>query len=319
MQAEIGYALSSEEHPPLALVEHARAAEEAGFGFALISDHFHPWVDRQGQSPFVWSVIGAIATSTTRLRLGTGVTCPLIRMHPAIVAHAAATAAVMMPGRFFLGVGSGENLNEHIVGEPWPPPPTRLDMLEEAIEVIRLLWSGGDQSHRGVHYTVENARLYTLPDEPPPIMVAAGGPRAATLAARHGDGLVSTSPDRELVAAFDDAGATGKPRFGQVTVCWARSDAEARRTAHEIWPNAGIPGDLSQELPLPKHFEQAARVVREEDVAEKVVASSDPERHIEAIRQFVDAGFDHVYVHQVGPDQTGFLQCYRQHVLPAFR
>ena len=171
---EIGYALSSEEHAPADLVRYARLAEERGFTYALISDHFHPWTDRQGQSPFVWSVIGAIAEATERLRLGTGVTCPTIRIHPAIIAQAAATAAALMPGRFFLGVGTGENLNEHILGDRWPEGRVRLEMLEEAIEVIRLLWQGGYQSHHGTHYTVEQARLYTLPDEPPPIMVAAG-------------------------------------------------------------------------------------------------------------------------------------------------
>src|SRR5919197_3799469 len=184
----LGYALSSEEHPPNELVRYAGAAEEAGFGFALISDHFHPWIDKQGNSPFVWSVIGAIAHATQRLELGTGVTCPLMRIHPAIVAQAAATAAAMMPGRFFLGVGTGENLNEHILGHHWPPADERREMLEEAVEGIRLLWQGGQQNFRGAHYTVENARLYTLPNQPPPIMVAGAGPESAELAGRIGDG-----------------------------------------------------------------------------------------------------------------------------------
>nr|MBA3728962.1 TIGR03557 family F420-dependent LLM class oxidoreductase [Actinomycetota bacterium] len=222
---ELGYALSSEEHPPNDLVRHAKRAEEAGFGFAFISDHFHPWVDRQGQSPFVWNVIGAIAATTERLRLGTGVTCPLIRTHPAIIAQAAATSAAMMPGRFLLGLGTGENLNEHILGDRWPAVDVRLEMLEEAIEVIRLLWRGGVQSHRGRHYTVENARIYTLPDEPPPILIAAKGEKAGRLAGRDGDGLVGVSPDEEMMKAFDSAGGTGKPRYGQVTVCWAKDEA----------------------------------------------------------------------------------------------
>ncbi|HYZ19642.1 MAG TPA: TIGR03557 family F420-dependent LLM class oxidoreductase, partial [Gaiellaceae bacterium] len=176
--AEFGYALSSEEHGPRELVDLARRAEETGFEFAMISDHFHPWTDSQGQSPFVWSVIGGIAGATERLRLGTGVTCPTIRIHPAIVAHAAATAALMMQGRFFLGLGAGENLNEHVVGEGWPAPDERLGMLEEAIEIIRLLWEGGYQTHRGEFYDVEQARLYSLPEEPPPIAVAAAKPNA---------------------------------------------------------------------------------------------------------------------------------------------
>src|SRR5918992_1400453 len=194
---DVGYALSSEEHSPNDLVRYARRAEEAGFTFALISDHYHPWIDRQGHSSFVWNVIGGIAQATERLRLGTRVTCPTIRIHPAIVAQAAATAAALMPGRFFLGVGSGENLNEHVVGERWPPLAVRLEMLEEAIEAIRELWTGKLVSHRGKHYTIENARLYTLPDEPPPLVVAAAGPNAAELAGRMGDGLVGVSPQAE--------------------------------------------------------------------------------------------------------------------------
>src|ERR687883_157173 len=186
---ELGYALSSEEHTPNDLVRYARRAEEVGFAFALISDHYHPWLDQQGQSPFVWSVVGAIAHATQRLRLGTGVTCPTMRIHPAIVAQAAATAAAMMPGRFFLGVGTGENLNEHILGDRWPEADVRREMLEEAVEVIRLLWQGGQRSHHGRHYTVENARVYTLPETPPPIIVAASGPKAAELAGRIGDGF----------------------------------------------------------------------------------------------------------------------------------
>src|SRR5437764_1742725 len=180
--AEIGYALSSEEHPPSNLVRFAQCAEEAGFSFALISDHFHPWLDRQGHSPFVWSVIGAIAQVTERLRLGTGVTCPLMRYHPAIVAQAAATCAAMMPGRFFLGLGSGENLNEHILGEGWPSAPVRQDMLEEAIDIIRLLWQGGEHSFDGTYFTVDHARVYTLPAEPPPLFLAAAGTKSAEMA-----------------------------------------------------------------------------------------------------------------------------------------
>jgi coenzyme F420-dependent glucose-6-phosphate dehydrogenase len=313
---ELGYALSCEEHRPNDLVRNARAAEDAGLTFALISDHFHPWLDAQGQSPFVWSVIGAIAHATERLRLGTGVTCPTIRIHPAIVAQAAATSAAMMPGRFFLGVGTGENLNEHILGDHWPAPDERLEMLDEAIEVIRLLWQGGYQTHRGVYYTVEGARIYTLPDEPPPIVVAASKPGAAELAGELGDGFVGTTPERELVEAFENAGGRGKPRYGQVTVCWAESEEQAKRTAHEWWPNAAVKGDLSQELPLPAHFEQASQNVTEDDVAETIVCGPDPEGHLASIRQFADAGYDHVYIHQVGADQEGFFRFYEREILP---
>lgn len=314
----VGYALSCEEHGPRELVRHASRAEGSGFGYALISDHFHPWIDRQGQAPFVWSVLGGIAEATERLTVGTGVTCPTMRIHPAVIAQAAATAAVMLPGRFFLGVGTGENLNEHVLGEGWPSAGVRLEMLEEAIEVIRLLWQGGRQSHRGAHYTVEDARIYTLPDTPPPIVVAAGKPEAAALAGRLGDGLCSTAPERELVDRFRDEGGEGKPCYGQLTVCYAANEEEARRTALEWWPNAAIKGDLGQELPLPAHFEQAAAMVNEDDVAEVVVCGPHPERHLASIAEFAEAGFDHVYVHQVGADQEGFFSFYAREVLPEF-
>jgi coenzyme F420-dependent glucose-6-phosphate dehydrogenase len=313
---EIGYSMSSEEHAPLDLVKYAKIAEDVGFSFALISDHYHPWISRQGHNSFVWSVIGAIATATDRLRVGTGVTCPLMRVHPAIVAQAAATAAVMMPGRFFLGVGTGENLNEHVLGEGWPDANTRRAMLEEAIDVLRALWSGGEHSHFGRFFTVDNARLYTLPDEPPEVMVAAGTRATAELAGRLGDGLVGTAPEPDLVAAFEHAGGRRKPRYGQLTVCWARSDEEARRIALEWWPNAGLTGDLSQELPRPPHFEQACQLVDESTVTKQVVCSSDVTPHLEAIGRFVDAGYDHVYIHQVGPDQEGFFRFFETTVLP---
>jgi G6PDH family F420-dependent oxidoreductase len=313
---ELGYSLSSEEHGPTELVRNAQRAEEAGFTFALVSDHFHPWVDRQGQSPFVWSVIGGIAEATSSLRLGTGVTCPTIRIHPAILAQAAATSAVMMPGRFFLGVGTGENLNEHILGDRWPAADARLEMLEEAISVMRQLWQGGYQTHRGRHYTVENARIYTLPDEPPPVAVAATQPQAAKLAGRVGDALVSVAPDEGVIDAFEDGGGKRKPRYGQLHVCVAGSEEEAKQTAHEWWPNAGLEGPLTQELALPAHFEAAAQMVTPDDVAEKVICGGDPDRHLDQIKAYEDAGFDHVYVHQVGPDQESFFDFYTRRVMP---
>jgi G6PDH family F420-dependent oxidoreductase len=314
--AAIGYTLSSEENDSSALVAQAARAEKAGFAFASISDHFHPWIDRQGSSPFVWGVLGAISQRTERLRLMTGVTCPTTRIHPAIVAHAAATAATLLPGRFSLGLGSGENLNEHILGDRWPPVPRRQERLEEAIEVIRLLWQGGLSSHRGLHYTVENARLYTLPEQPPPILVAVAGERSTELAARVGDGLVGTAPVAETVERFRAGGGEGKPTYGQVHVCWAESEAEAKSTALEWWPNAALQGSHFLELPLPSHFEEAAAMVDEDDIAESVICGPDPERHIDAIAEYVDAGYDHVYVHQVGPDQTGFFDFYEREVLP---
>jgi coenzyme F420-dependent glucose-6-phosphate dehydrogenase len=312
----IGYTLSSEEQPPEALVEHAARAEEAGFSFAVISDHFHPWIDRQGNSPFVWGVLGALSRATEKLELATGVTCPTTRIHPAIVAQAAATATALLPGRFSLGVGSGENLNEHILGDRWPSVEVRQERLEEAIEVMRLLWEGGLKSHRGRHYTVENARIYSLPDEPPPILVAVAGEKSVDLAARAGDGLVGTSPKAESIERFRDGGGNEKPTYGQLHVCWAESEEEARRTALEWWPNAAVGGSSFLELPLPSHFEEAAELVTEEDIADQVVCGPDAERHLEAIREYIEAGYDHVYVHQVGPDQDGFFEFYEQRILP---
>jgi coenzyme F420-dependent glucose-6-phosphate dehydrogenase len=313
---QIGYWLSSEEHPPTDLVRHARRAEEIGFRLAMISDHFHPWVDRQGHAPFVWSILGAIAHATERLRVGTGVTCPTIRTHPIIIAQAAATTAAMMPGRFFLGVGTGENLNEHVTGAKWPPFAVRLAMLEEAVAIMRQAWAGDLASHRGTHYTVENARLYTLPPAPPPIMIAAAGPEAATLAGRIGDGLINTSPEREVVDAFAAAGGARKPRFANMALCWAEDTATATRTAHEIWPISGLKGPLSQELPLPQHFEAAASLVTEEMVAESVVCGPDPEPYLEGIRRYAEAGFDHLCLHQIGPDQAGFFRFFERSLAP---
>jgi G6PDH family F420-dependent oxidoreductase len=316
MALAFGYQLSSEEHGPRDLVRYARMAEEHGFAFATISDHFHPWIEQQGQSPFVWSVIGGIAQVTDRLELGTWVTCPTTRIHPAIVAQAAATAALLLPGRFFLGVGTGENLNEHVVGQGWPETDVRQARLEEAIEVIRLLWQGGNRSHHGPHYTVENARLYTRPDEPPPLLVAVGGPKSVDLAARAGDGLITTGPDGELLEQFRAAGGAGKPCYGSVTVCWAADEAAARKTAHRVWPTAAMESSLSWELPLPQHFEAVATLVTEDAVAREIVCGPDPERHVAAIRKYVEADFDHVAVHQVGPDQEGFFRFYADEVLP---
>jgi coenzyme F420-dependent glucose-6-phosphate dehydrogenase len=312
---ELGYTLSSEEHPPNRLVELARLAEDAGFGFAVVSDHYHPWIDRQGQSPFVWSVIGGVAHATERIRLGTGVTCPTIRIHPAIVAQAAATSAAVLPGRFFLGVGSGENLNEHVVAPRWPSAAVRLDMLEEAIEIIRELWEGKLVSHRGTHFEVENARLYTLPDQPPPIYVAGSGDTSASLAASRGDGLIGTAPTKEFVQSYHDAGGDG-PRYGQLHVCWAEREDQARKTALEVWPNVAIPGELSQELPQPQHFEEAAQTITEEMVAELVPCGPDPETHLAQLRKFVDAGYDHVFVHQIGDDQEQAIDFYRREIMP---
>jgi G6PDH family F420-dependent oxidoreductase len=308
---EFGYWLSSEEHRPLDLVRDARRAEEQGFSFAMISDHFHPWIDAQGHSPFVWSVIGGIAATTERIAIATGVTCPLIRTHPAIVAHAAATCGALLPGRFTLGLGTGENLNEHVLGDRWPAPDERVELLEEAIEVIRLLWEGGEQTHRGKHYTVDHARLYTLPDEPVPIAVAAAKPNAAKLAGRLGDALVNTTPDEELVSAYREAGGKG-PLYGQVRLCWAEDEDEAKETVFRLWRHTGLGGTINQELPRPSDFDAVAESVTKEMATKDVPCGPDPEPIVEAVREWEQAGFDHIALHQVGPDQDGFFRFWEQ-------
>jgi G6PDH family F420-dependent oxidoreductase len=216
-------------------------------------------------------------------------------------------------------VGTGENLNEHILGDKWSPYEVRADMLAEAVEVIRLLWEGGEQSFYGEFYTVENARIYTLPEVLPQIMVAAAGPQSAELAADIGDGLISTAPDKELVQAYQQAGGSGNPRYGQITICWAESEKQGVKTAYEIWPVAGVKGQLMQELPTPALFEQAAEMVTEEQIAETVICGNDVKRHLEGIQKYIDAGFDHVYIHQLGHDQEGFFRFYQQHILPEFQ
>jgi G6PDH family F420-dependent oxidoreductase len=301
---ELGYALSSEDHPPNDLVEHAVLAEQHGFTFCLISDHYHPWITKQGHSPFVWSTLGGIARATETIRVGTGVTCPLIRLHPAIVAQAAATVACMMPGRFFLGVGTGENLNEHILGARWPLPDERLDLLEEAVEVIRLLWQGGEQTHRGKHYTVDHARVFDLPDEAIEIYIAAAQPNAAELAGRIGDGLISTSPNEEVVQKF----GRDKPRVGMMHVAYDTDEEAALKRAHELWPNTALQGPLGQELATPSDFEDAVPMVSPEDVAQSTPHGPDPEPYHEQIRKFEESGFTHVYIHQIGENQKEFCQ-----------
>ncbi|MCO5970810.1 LLM class F420-dependent oxidoreductase [Actinoallomurus soli] len=313
--AKFGYFLSCEEHSPKELVRQAKLAEQAGFEALWISDHYHPWLDEQGQSPFVWSVIGALS-QVTSLPITTAVTCPLVRTPPAIVAQAAATSAVLTDGRFVLGVGTGEALNEHIVESRWPPAEERQEMLEEAVEVMRELWTGRLVSHHGRHYNVDTARLYTLPDEPPPIYMSGFGDKAATLAGRIADGFVCTMPDRDLLETFRSAGGAGKPAQGGLKVCWGRDAASARKTAHRLWPNEQLPGEAAQLLPLPRHFEELSQVVTEEMIEENLPCGPDPERHIQAVRAYVDAGYDEVYVNQIGPDQEEFFSFYAEQVLP---
>jgi G6PDH family F420-dependent oxidoreductase len=315
---KIGYFLSCEEFGPAELVRQARLAEEHGFQGLWISDHYHPWNEAQGESPFVWSVIGAVAQATERLPVTTAVTCPTVRIHPAIIAQAAATSALLLPGRFALGVGSGEALNEHILGDDWPDADTRLEMLEESIEIMRELWQGGFVKHDGRHYVVENARVYSLPDEPPPVYVSGFGPKSISLAARVADGYCTVGPDADAVKQFRSQGGGDKPVQGGLKVCFGDDEAACLKTAHELWPNEGVPGELAQILPMPAHFEQACELVTEEMVAESVPCGPDLDKHVEMIRKYADAGFDELYIQQIGPRQDEFFAAYAEKVLPQF-
>jgi len=313
----LGYTLSSEEHGPTELVEYARRAERVGFDFLSISDHYHPWTAQQGNAPFVWNVLGGVAAATEGIDVGIGVTCPTMRIHPAIIAQAAATTQAMLPGEFYFGVGTGENLNEHIIGEQWPEHGVRLKMLEEAVDVIRSLWEGGQQSHHGEHYTVENARLFTLPDSPPPVIASAFGEITARAVADWADGFWTVGPQGDLLDAYRDAGGEG-PAFTQLSVCYAETEAEAVETAITNWPNSLLPGELPQELPTPQHFEQACRLVDADDMREApLLTDPDPDAHIEMLQEAFDQGFDYVYVHQVGPDQASLFELYESTVLPS--
>ncbi|HYZ80682.1 MAG TPA: TIGR03557 family F420-dependent LLM class oxidoreductase [Solirubrobacteraceae bacterium] len=315
----LGYFLSSEEWGPRDLVAQARMAQQAGFDRLWISDHYHPWNDEQGHSPFVWSTIGAIAAAAPGMRVTTAVTCPSLRIHPAVIAHAAATSAVLLEGRFALGVGSGEALNEHILGTRWPEADERLEMLEESIEVMRTLWQGGVQSHRGRHYRVENARIYDLPDSPIPVLVSGFGPKAIDVAARVGDGFVTVQADADAVSRFRGAAGAEKLVQGGTKVCWGEDEKRARETVYRLWPNEALPGELAQVLPTPAHFEQASQLVTEDLVAQEVPCGPDLDRHLEALEEYEQAGFDELYVNQIGPDQQGFFDAYRDVVLPRFQ
>jgi coenzyme F420-dependent glucose-6-phosphate dehydrogenase len=320
--AEIGFKLASEVFGPHELISYAKHAEEAGFDFAAISDHYHPWISQQGNSPFVWSTLGGISQVTEDLGLMTGVTCPTIRQHPALVAQAVATIATLMPGRFILGVGSGENLNEHIYGDHWPPAPVRIDMLAEAVDVIRTLWQGGMQDYDGCYYTIENAQIYTLPEELPPIYMAADGPIAATTAANNGDGLIVSGGKKEILDIFNEAGGKGKPSYAEVSLSWAETDEKAIDLVYKWWPLAAIKGSkgkLSWEIPTPTHFEGLVENVKREDIPESVPCSSDPQVHIDKIKKTIDAGFDRICIQQIGDNQHECIEFYKNEVLPEFR
>lgn len=314
---KIGYFLSTEEYSPAELLAQAEAAEDAGFQGLWISDHYHPWNAEQGNSPFVWSMIGAIS-QVCSLPVTTAVTCPTVRVHPAVIAQAAATSAVLLDGRFTLGVGSGEALNEHILGSPWPTLDRRLEMLEEAVALIRELWTGEVVSWEGKHYRTDHARLYTLPEQPPEIHVSGFGPKAIDVAARIGDGYVNTAPDAEMVSRFKDASG-GKPAQAGAKVAYAPTAEEGWEHAHRIWPNAGLPGELAQVLPTPEHFEQASSLVTLDSTRSSVVAGPDAGQHLDQIEKYRDAGYDELYVANMGPHYREMIAFYAEQVLPEAR
>lgn len=314
----IGYFLACEEFPPQDLLRQAQLAEDAGFEALWISDHFHPWNEEQGQSPFVWSVLGGLSVACT-LPVATAVTCPTTRIHPAIIAQAASTTSVMLNGRFVLGVGSGEALNEQVLGDPWPGAGVRLEMLEEAIHVIRLLQEGGYKTYRGKHYTVEKGRIWTLPEQPTPIYISGFGPKAIRLAARIGDGYVLNQPNAEFVRMFRENGGGDKPVQGGLKACWAQTEQAGVETAHRVWPNEALPGELPQVLSNPRHIEQASTLVPQDSIRQAFPCGPDLQRHIEALQAYADAGFDELYVQQIGPDQEAFFEFYAKEVLPEFR
>ncbi|MFG2983371.1 LLM class F420-dependent oxidoreductase [Streptomyces sp. NPDC048258] len=316
----IGYTMMTEQAGPRELVAHVVGAERVGFDFSVISDHSFPWLDAQGHAPYAWSVLGAAAQATRDIPLMTYVTCPTFRYHPAVIAQKAATMQLLSGGRFRLGLGSGENLNEHIVGGGWPAAHVRLEMLEEAVGIIRSLFGGEYVSHHGPHFDVENAKLWDLPDEPPPIGIAVSGDRSCELAGRYGDLVVATEPKRELLTAFDAYGGTGKPRVGQLPVCYDTDRDAAVARAHEQFRWALGGWRVNAELPGPAGFAQASAHTRPEDVADAVPCGEDVDAFVEAVRPYAEAGFTEIALIQIGGDrQEPFLGWAETKLLPALR
>ncbi|WP_213451733.1 TIGR03557 family F420-dependent LLM class oxidoreductase [Rhizomonospora bruguierae] len=303
---QIGYKLAAEAFGPAELIRQAVRAEAAGFDFVEISDHYHPWLDVQGHAPFAWTVLGAIAARTQRIGLATGVTCPSVRYHPAIIAQAAATLALVSDGRFTLGVGAGERLNEHVVGEGFPSVRGRHERLREALEIIRLLWRGGYRSYEGRHLRVADARVFDLPETPPVIAVAASGARSARIAAELGDGLFATEPRKDIVDGYRRYGGTG-PRYAEAMLAWARDEQQAVEAVLEKSRWALTGWKVMSELPNPVNFAAASQFVDAGDVRSRWPVGPDPEPHLRAVRAYVDAGFDRIVLMNTGPDPDGFL------------
>jgi G6PDH family F420-dependent oxidoreductase len=303
---QVGLKLATEAFPPAEVVRQTVRAEEAGFDFVELSDHFHPWLDAQGHSGFTWSMLGAMAAKTERIGLVTGVTCPIIRYHPAVIAQAAATVALLSDGRFTLGVGSGERLNEHVVGAGWPAVHVRHAMLREALQIIRQLWQGGYQTFEGKYLQLEDARVFDLPEQLPVIAVASGGRNASELAAEFGDGLFATEPREDLVTAFHDAGGSG-PLYAEVPMSWAADEESAVQEALEKSRWALTGWKVMSELPNPVNFDAASQTVKEDDIRQQFSVGPDPDAHVQQVQPYVDAGFDHIVLQNAGPDPDGFI------------
>jgi G6PDH family F420-dependent oxidoreductase len=318
--ARFGYTLMCEQSDPRDLVRDAARAEDAGFAFEVISDHYFPWLDSQGHAPNAWAVLGAVAHATRRVDLMTYVTCPIMRYHPAVVAQQAATIDLLSNGRFLLGLGAGENLNEHVIGRGWPPANVRHEMLDEAVHIIRALFGGGYVNFVGRHFRVDSARLWDLGDTPPRIGLAVSGQQSAELAGSSADAMIAVEPDADLGSLFDGAGGSGKPRIGQVPICWDTSRDAAIDRAHDQFRWFGGGWKVNAELPGTAAFAGASQFVRKDDVAESIPCGPDVEEHVKAVREFVDAGFTDVAVVQVGGDtQPAFLDWAERELLPALR
>jgi len=314
----IGYTMMTEQAGPRALVDHVTQAEDIGFDFSVTSDHYFPWLREQGHSPYAWAVLGAAAQATSRIPLMTYVTCPTFRYHPAVVAQKAATLQLLSEGRFRLGLGAGENLNEHVVGGGWPSADVRHERLEEAVGIIRDLFGGRHVTRHGTHFDVESAKLWDLPDEPPPIGIAVSGEQSCELAGHLADLVIATEPKRELIEAFERHGGTGKPRVGQLPVCYDPDRDAAVRRAHEQFRWFGSGWKVNAELPHPDSFSAATQFVTEEDVAASIPCGDDPEAFVEAVRPYAEAGFTEIALVQIGGDsQPAFLDWSAKTLLPA--
>jgi G6PDH family F420-dependent oxidoreductase len=317
---DFGYTMMCEQSPPDQLVRDVRLAEEAGFDFSVISDHYEPWLDEQGHAGYAWSILGAAAQATERIPLMSYVTCPTMRYHPAIVAQKAATMQILSAGRFRLGLGAGENLNEHVVAHGWPTVHVRHEMLREAVDIIAELFDGERIDYRGDHFDVAAARLWDVPDERVPIGVAVSGPRSCELAGEQADLMIATEPKPELGELFDASGGAGKPRVGQIAIAYDSDRDAAVRRAHEQFRWFGLGWPVNAELPGPWSFESATRFVTPEDVSAQIACGPDVAEHVEKIRAFVDAGFTEVALVQIGGDQQEpFIRWAQQELLPALR